>query len=208
MTRRHGPKTGLTLLRPTTISWPPRSPASAPNWRGWRGGQTDDQNDRMVKISALIADLITVRERYGDTCVYIRRGGMAWGSVALNREADDKKHGVFDLQAQHDRDMQRMAEIVERWRADRKAAEACALAAEARMGEVVAMLDAESDDKLKTLWGGCREVIRAAHPIRPRQGDHVMTLWQMCRECNRYRWRAIVAYVACLAIVPFVWRRS
>lgn len=83
-----------------------------------------EQSDRMVKISALIANLTAVRDRYGDTCVYIRRGGMSWGAVALNREADDKKHGVFDLQAQHDRDMHAMADRVERLTQDRKAAEA------------------------------------------------------------------------------------
>jgi RecJ-like exonuclease len=61
--------------------------------------------DRMLKISKVIAELLEIKQRFGDTCVYIRRGGMSWGAVALNREADDKKHGVFDLQAQHDRDM-------------------------------------------------------------------------------------------------------
>jgi len=100
------------------------------------GERAADQADRMVKISALIANLTRVQEHYGDTCVYIRRGGMAWGAVALNREADDKKHGVFDLQAQHARDMQRMAELVERWKADCKAAEARALAAEAKVEEM------------------------------------------------------------------------
>lgn len=35
-----------------------------------------------------------------------------------------------------------------------------------------------------------------------------MTLWEMCRGCNRYRWRAVGAYVACLAVLPYVWVRS
>lgn len=106
------------------------------------GERDADQTDRMVKISALIANLTSVQERYGDTCVYIRRGGMSWGAVALNRQADDKKNGVFDLQAQHDRDMQRMAELVERWKADCKAAEDRALAAEAKIQEMGKALEA------------------------------------------------------------------
>lgn len=64
-----------------------------------------DGDDRMIKISKLIEDMQEVNRKFGDTCVYIRRGGLSWGAVALNRRDDDKKHGVFDLQAQHDRDM-------------------------------------------------------------------------------------------------------
>lgn len=64
-----------------------------------------DDDDHMVKISKLIEDMQEVHRKFGDTCVYIRRGGLSWGAVALNRRDDDKKHGVFDLQAQHDRDM-------------------------------------------------------------------------------------------------------
>lgn len=73
-----------------------------------------DEEDHMQKISALIARLQSTMDRFGDTCVYIRRGGMAWGAVALNRRDDDRKNGVFDLQAQHDRDMQARLEQVER----------------------------------------------------------------------------------------------
>jgi hypothetical protein len=78
-----------------------------------------DDTDRMVKIDAMIARLQDTRQRFGNTCIYIRRGGMAWGAVALNRRADDEKYGVFDLQAQHDRDMEQRAGQVERLMADR-----------------------------------------------------------------------------------------
>ena len=64
-----------------------------------------DDTDRMVKIEKLISDLQAIKDRFGNTCVYIRRGGLSWGAVALNRRDDDEKNGVFDLQAQHDRDM-------------------------------------------------------------------------------------------------------
>lgn len=81
-----------------------------------------DEN-HMWKIADLIASLSTVLERYGNTCVYIRRGGMGWGAVALNREADDKKNGVFDLQAQHDRAMSERLGQVERLLAAKREAE-------------------------------------------------------------------------------------
>jgi hypothetical protein len=70
--------------------------------------------DHMVKIDTFIADMQQISNRFGNTCVYIRRGGLSWGAVALNRRGDDKKHGVFDLQAQHDRDMTQRVEQVER----------------------------------------------------------------------------------------------
>lgn len=73
----------------------------------------------MIKISAMIADLQSIFDRWGDTCVYIRRGGCSWGSVALHRRAYDEKHGIFDIQAQHDRDMQKRLEQIERLKADR-----------------------------------------------------------------------------------------
>lgn len=83
----------------------------------------DDAEDRMVRIEKLIADLQSIKDRFGNTCVYIRRGGLSWGAVALNRRADDEKHGVFDLQAQHDRDMLERLEQVERLRKSRDTAE-------------------------------------------------------------------------------------
>jgi hypothetical protein len=99
----------------------------------------DDADDCMVKIEDLIAELQSVKDQFGNTCVYVRRGGMAWGAVALNRRDDDRKHGEFDLQAQHDRDMLARAEQVERLIEARKRAEQetaaiiekCALAIEA-----------------------------------------------------------------------------
>lgn len=78
-----------------------------------------DDESRMVKISVLIARLQSTLDQWGDTCVYIRRGGLSWGAVALNRQADDEKHGVFDLQAQHDRDMLERLGQVERLKKDR-----------------------------------------------------------------------------------------
>lgn len=82
-----------------------------------------DADDHMMKISALIASLQSTLDRWGDTCVYIRRGGLSWGAVALNRRDDDQKHGVFDLQAQHDRDMLARLEQIGRLKASRDAAE-------------------------------------------------------------------------------------
>lgn len=76
-------------------------------------------DDRMIQIEALIKELQGVRDRFGNTCVYIRRGGMGWGAVALNRKSDDEKNGVFDLQKQHDRDMFARLEQIERLKADR-----------------------------------------------------------------------------------------
>jgi hypothetical protein len=91
-----------------------------------------DDDDRMERISVLICSLQKVLEQFGDTCVYIRRGGLAWGAVALNRRDDDKKHGVFDLQAQHDRDLEQRAGQVERLIADRNRWMERAMEAEAK----------------------------------------------------------------------------
>lgn len=82
-----------------------------------------DDDDHMVKISALIQRLQETKDRFGDTCVYIRRGGLSWGAVALNRRNDDEKNGVFDLQAQHDRDMLQRIGQIERLKASRDKAE-------------------------------------------------------------------------------------
>lgn len=95
-------------------------------------------DNRMWKISKLIAELTSTQERFGDTCVYVRRGGMGWGAVALNRRDDDEKHGVFDLQAQHDRDMQQRAGQVERLIAAKQTAEAEREAAESRLSVLTA----------------------------------------------------------------------
>ena len=68
---------------------------------GTEGAPTDSPHDmsHMVQIDTLILELKETSERWGNTCVYIRRGGMGWGAVALNRRDDDKVHGVFDLRA-------------------------------------------------------------------------------------------------------------
>lgn len=64
---------------------------------GTEGTPTDDPHDmsHMVQIATLIADLQSIRTRFGNTCVYIRRGELSWGAVALNRRDDDKKFGLL-----------------------------------------------------------------------------------------------------------------
>lgn len=79
-----------------------------------------DNEDRMTQIKDLIKELQGIASRFGNTCVYIRRGGLSWGAVALNRRDDDKKNGVFDLQAQHDRDVALLCERIENLKAERK----------------------------------------------------------------------------------------
>ncbi|MBB3297834.1 MULTISPECIES: hypothetical protein [unclassified Rhizobium] len=76
-------------------------------------------DDHMIQIEDLISQLEAIHDRFGNTCVYIRRQGMGWGAVALNRRDDDKKNGVFDLQAQHDRDMHARLEQLGRLKKDR-----------------------------------------------------------------------------------------
>lgn len=78
-----------------------------------------EDTDRMVKIGALIAELQSVQGQFGNTCVYIRRHGLSWGAVALNYRDEDRRHGVFDLQAHHDRQMQERLEQVNRLIEDR-----------------------------------------------------------------------------------------
>lgn len=70
--------------------------------------------NRMVQIAKLIVEMQDIEKRWGNTCIYIRRGGLSWGAVALNYKSDDEKNGVFDLQASHDRDMIQRTEQVER----------------------------------------------------------------------------------------------
>ncbi|SHJ72347.1 hypothetical protein SAMN05444159_1323 [Bradyrhizobium lablabi] len=109
-----------------------------------------DGEDHMVKISALISRLQSTMDQFGDTCVYIRRGGLSWGAVALNRRSDDQKHGVFDLHAQHDRDMLQRLEQIERLKASRNAAEARITEAVAEERERCAKI---ADDTAKYLVG-------------------------------------------------------
>ena len=95
-----------------------------PKWFSTDGAPVPDDisyscNNHMIQIDTLIVDLKKISERFGNTCIYIRRGGLSWGAVALNREADDDKNGVFDLQAQHDRDMKQRLDQVGRLIAER-----------------------------------------------------------------------------------------
>lgn len=95
--------------------------ARKPPFPGVEGAPAEGPYDtnHMVQIDTLIADLQQISQRFGNTCVYIRRGGLSWGAVALNSRGDDEKHGVFDLQAQHDRDMTQRYEQVQRLIASR-----------------------------------------------------------------------------------------
>lgn len=104
---------------------------------------TDDE-DHMVKISSLISRLQATKDQFGDTCVYIRRGGLSWGAVALNRRDDDEKHGIFDLQAQHDRDMLQRAEQVERLIASRRAVEMHLARAEGTLKSIAEFCSADA----------------------------------------------------------------
>jgi hypothetical protein len=109
------------------------APAADPFAPG--AAMTDSENpttvDRMLAIDKLIEMCQSIKDRWGNTCVYIRRGGMTWGAVALNAQADDEKHGVFDLQAAHDRDRERHLGQVKRLMDDRDRWRDRALAAEA-----------------------------------------------------------------------------
>lgn len=83
---------------------------------GTEGAPTDSPHDmsHMVQIDTMIADLQKISTSFGNTCVYVRRGGLSWGAVALNRRDEDEKFGLFDLQARHDRELIRHAGQVER----------------------------------------------------------------------------------------------
>jgi len=48
----------------------------------------------MQKVSKTIAYFQNILDKFGDSCVYVRPGGVSWGAVALNRESDDKNLGV------------------------------------------------------------------------------------------------------------------
>lgn len=92
--------------------------------------------DRMLRISKLIADLQEIHDRWGDTCVYVRRGGLAWGSAALNNRSDDEKNGVFDLYAEQDRERERHAGQVGRLIEDREGLRADRDSIAAKLAEV------------------------------------------------------------------------
>lgn len=86
---------------------------------GTEGAPTDDPLDygHMVKISAMIKDLREILGQFGDTCIYVRRRGVAWGATAMRYRDDDKKYGLFDLVAQHERDILQRIEQIDRLKA-------------------------------------------------------------------------------------------
>ena len=88
---------------------------------GVDGAPSDNPQDmsHMTQISDLISRLQATLEQFGNSCVYIRRGGLSWGAVALNRRSDDEKFGLFDIQAQHGRDMLERLGQIDRLIADR-----------------------------------------------------------------------------------------
>lgn len=101
-------------------------------------GQGDPEN-RMTQIDKVIADMQHIRERFGNTCVYIRRYGMSWGAVALNYKADDEKNGVFNLNDEYDRRLIAHSEQVERLMASRDEAYVRANKAEKELAALRAM---------------------------------------------------------------------
>lgn len=57
---------------------------------GWK-----PQIGSMVQIADFIDELTDIKNRWGNTCVYIT--GCSWGAVALNEQADDEKMALeFD----------------------------------------------------------------------------------------------------------------
>ncbi len=92
-----------------------------PDWPGVEGAKTTDpyRGNHMIQIEKLIADLQSVHKQFGNTCVYIRQFGVSWGAVALNREAEDEKNGVFVLEDRYREILvERLAQI-ERLKAER-----------------------------------------------------------------------------------------
>jgi hypothetical protein len=146
---------------------------------GTDGAPTDNPHDmsHMVQISKLIADLQGTLEQFGDTCVYIRRGGLSWGAVALNRRSDDEKFGLFDLQAEYDRNLIQRAEQAQRlvdgrnserelrWKAEAQVATIERETIE-RCAEVADAYDDEQDKAVKP-----RLVARAIRSLAKTQGE-------------------------------------
>lgn len=57
-----------------------------------------DRMGTMRRASEMIAELQDILKKFGDTCIYVRRGGLAWGALALTREyADRNRRGDFSL---------------------------------------------------------------------------------------------------------------
>jgi hypothetical protein len=141
-----------------------------------------DDEDRMEKISALISRLQAVLDRFGDTCVYIRRGGLSWGAVALNRQDDDKSHGVFDLQAQHDRDMEQRVGQVERLIADKNRWTERTMTAEGRLADAQRII---AEYQAGTIAAARAEVVPTACP--PANGLPTLDEYRnnLIEECAR-----------------------
>ena len=110
--------------------------------------------NEMRKLSWLVEWANGIIEKYGDSCIYVRRGGLSWGAVALNYHGDDKKFGVFDLQAKHDRDMIARVEQINRLIADRNKERDLAVAAEAEVAQLRERLQfLNSHTNLELTWG-------------------------------------------------------
>lgn len=94
---------------------------SPPEWPGVEGAETAApyHGNHMVQIEKLIADLQAIRAQFGNTCVYIRQFGLSWGAVALNREAEDEKNGVFSLEDRYRQILEERIAQIERLKADR-----------------------------------------------------------------------------------------
>lgn len=129
---------------------------------GTEGAPTDNPHDmsRMVNVSTLIANLQTVLDRFGDSCVYIRRGGLAWGAVALNHRSDDEKFGLFDLQAEHDRALIQRARQVERLIADRNEQRSQRWALETELASLRSQLAKQSEENTE-LRGALSQITNA-----------------------------------------------
>lgn len=93
-----------------------------PEWPGVEGAAPlagPYEGNHMIQIEKLIADLQSIHKQFGNTCVYIRQFGLSWGAVALNREAEDEKNGIFNLEDRYKTILQERIDQIERLKADR-----------------------------------------------------------------------------------------
>lgn len=92
-----------------------------PEWIGVEGAETADpyHGNRMIQIEKLIADLQDIHKKFGNTCVYIRQFGVSWGAVAMNREAEDERNGVFALEDRYRQILEERIAQIERLRGER-----------------------------------------------------------------------------------------
>lgn len=159
---------------------PPRPP-----FPGVEGAPAENPHDmsHMVQIDSLISDLQTIRQRFGNTCVYLRRGGASWGAVALNRRDADEKHGVFDLQEQHDRDMAERLGQISRLIADRDETRATLAAERKRADEAEALAVARGEEIVRQT-----KIARLADLILARDSERV---WEVTYEDGRIEYAAL-----------------